>query len=185
MEKQKKEKKNFISKKWGTFKKSKTLVFILGLIIGSTTIYIYLVGSQYLKWVNEGLRYTIDLNRVSAEVLPHEGEVAQAGSLQEASLTIPAKGSIEELIAQYFGTETETALKIARCENDTLDPLRNNTHGNYPNNSTDRGIFMLNDHWHDEVSDECAYDARCNIENAHRIFKERGWDEWACNNLIK
>jgi len=178
--------RNFISKKWGTFKKSKALVFILGLIIGSTTIYIYLVGSQYLKWVNEGLRYTIELNRASAEVLPkgeqslNRGEVVSAGSLQEVSLTIPAKGSIEELIAQYFGTDAEDAKKIMNCESSGNQFAFNPTNG-----SNDRGYWQISKKYHPEVSDDCAYDPTCSTEQAYRIFKERGWGEWACSGVLE
>lgn len=35
--------------------------------------------------------------------------------------------------------------------------------------SLDRGMWEINDHWHPEVSDECAYDAVCSTREAFRI----------------
>jgi hypothetical protein len=46
--------------------------------------------------------------------------------------------------------------------------------------SRDRGLWQINDHWHPEVSDACAFDATCNARAAYVI--SNGWTdfhEWA------
>jgi hypothetical protein len=46
--------------------------------------------------------------------------------------------------------------------------------------STDRGLFQINSRWHFEVSDRCAFDARCNAEAALRISEGgRDWHQWS------
>lgn len=50
------------------------------------------------------------------------------------------------------------------------DPANKNTAGNTPP-STDRGLWMINDYWHPEVSDACAYDAACATREAFRLSK--------------
>jgi hypothetical protein len=37
------------------------------------------------------------------------------------------------------------------------------------NGSTDRGLWQINDCWHPQVSDRCAYRAQCNADAAYRI----------------
>jgi hypothetical protein len=45
--------------------------------------------------------------------------------------------------------------------------------------SIDRGLFQINSRWHLEVSNACAFDARCNAEAAYRISEGgRDWDQW-------
>ncbi len=79
---------------------------------------------------------------------------------------------------------TNYLVKLAKCENSTLNRLKTNQKGNYPKNSIDRGIFMINDYWHKEITDECAF----NIECATRWTIERinaGYQtEWACNEIV-
>lgn len=36
-------------------------------------------------------------------------------------------------------------------------------------NSRDRGPWQINDHWHSEVSDACAFDLACSTKEAYRI----------------
>ncbi len=46
--------------------------------------------------------------------------------------------------------------------------------------STDRGLFQINSRWHPEVSDRCAFDARCNAEAALEISENgRDWTPWS------
>lgn len=40
---------------------------------------------------------------------------------------------------------------------------------NCPSGSMDRGILQINDYWHWEVSDACAYNAPCSFRQAYRI----------------
>jgi hypothetical protein len=46
--------------------------------------------------------------------------------------------------------------------------------------SKDRGLFQINDRWHPEVTNRCAFDARCNAEEALRISEGgRDWTQWS------
>ena len=46
--------------------------------------------------------------------------------------------------------------------------------------SRDRGLFQINSRWHPEVSDRCAFDVRCNAEEAYRISDGgRDWGAWS------
>lgn len=45
--------------------------------------------------------------------------------------------------------------------------------------SKDRGLFQINSRWHLEVSNACAFNARCNAEAAYRISEGgRDWRQW-------
>jgi hypothetical protein len=46
----------------------------------------------------------------------------------------------------------------------------------------DRGLWQLNNHWHPEVDDETAYSPYGNASAMARIFRSRGWTEWASFN---
>lgn len=54
---------------------------------------------------------------------------------------------------------------------------QNNSHLN-KDGTLDRGLWMLNDKYHAEVSDECAYDYYCSTVAAIKILKQRGYKEW-------
>ena len=46
--------------------------------------------------------------------------------------------------------------------------------------SKDRGLFQINDRWHPEVTDRCAFDPRCNAEAALEISNGgRDWTPWS------
>jgi len=89
-------------------------------------------------------------------------------------------------ISRQEGFEWEDYLvRLAYCENDTLNPERKNDKDNHPFWSIDRGVFMINDYWHAEVSDECAYDLRCSTLWAIKRINSGYQHEWVCNKLIK
>lgn len=49
--------------------------------------------------------------------------------------------------------------------------------------STDRGLWQINDCYHAEVSDACAYDANCNARAAYRISAQgTDWRPWSTYN---
>lgn len=71
-----------------------------------------------------------------------------------------------------------TAIGVAMAESGG-DTQAKNTSGNSPA-STDRGLFQINDYWHKEVSDACAFNAECNTKSAVRISGNgRSWSQWA------
>jgi len=160
---------------------SKIAYLILGLIIGISMTYNVVEGKKFYEYVIIGLALASEPRDLDnrQEVIPQGGGMVKAEPLQEEKLTIPSQGSIDELIAYYFKGDSEDALKIAKCESGLNPKAFNPT-----NNSNDRGIFQISAKWHPEVSDECGFDATCNIEQAHRIFLERGWGEWACQDIL-
>lgn len=45
--------------------------------------------------------------------------------------------------------------------------------------SRDRGLWAINDEWHPEVSDECAFDPACSTDEAWRLSAQgTGWTAW-------
>lgn len=45
--------------------------------------------------------------------------------------------------------------------------------------SIDRGLFAINDYWHSEVSNNCAYDYQCNTKEFIRIATKNGnFNSW-------
>lgn len=50
--------------------------------------------------------------------------------------------------------------------------------------SVDRGLFMINDVYHKEVSNSCAYNYECSLKEFVRIYRERGWKEWSCGKSL-
>ena len=49
----------------------------------------------------------------------------------------------------------------------------------------DRGLWMISEYWHPEVSDECAFDWFCSTREAIRIWKNRGPQEWVADQYVK
>merc|ERR1712048_486075 len=45
--------------------------------------------------------------------------------------------------------------------------------------SVDRGLWQINDYWHPECSDSCAYDCSCNAGCAVSVWQSSGWAAWA------
>ncbi|MGW1518028.1 hypothetical protein [Streptomyces sp. NPDC002287] len=108
-----------------------------------------------------------------------------AGLLSAAS---PAYAAPSDLCAQvgytagFRGDGLVTAIAVALAES-SCNPGASNTTGNTPNTSTDRGLWQINDHWHNEVSDACAYDAQCNANEAFRISSHgTDWRQWSTYN---
>jgi hypothetical protein len=49
-----------------------------------------------------------------------------------------------------------------------------------PWHSRDRGPFMINDHWHSEVTDQCAFNLACAAQQVYRISQQGSdWTQWA------
>jgi len=75
-------------------------------------------------------------------------------------------------------------LALADCES-SFDPARSNTKGNNPSWSKDRGLFMYNNHWQNDVSDKCAYDLECATKEAIKDIKAGHQGQWVCDGIIK
>lgn len=48
----------------------------------------------------------------------------------------------------------------------------------------DRGLWMINDKFHPEVSNSCAFDPACSTKAAIKILKKHGWTEWVCGRNL-
>jgi hypothetical protein len=52
-----------------------------------------------------------------------------------------------------------------------------------PNGSDDRGLWQINSCYHSEVSDRCAYRAKCNARAAKHISDHgKDWTPWSAYN---
>jgi hypothetical protein len=76
--------------------------------------------------------------------------------------------------AGFIGDALVTAIAIALAESGGRTDAVNVT-GNTPP-SRDRGLFQINDYWHPEIDDDCAFDALCNASAAYDISE--GGDNW-------
>ncbi|MGW2369734.1 transglycosylase SLT domain-containing protein, partial [Streptomyces sp. NPDC001667] len=99
----------------------------------------------------------------------------------------PAQADPSDLCAQvgynagFRGEALELAVAVALAES-SCNPSAHNTSGNSPA-STDRGLWQINDYWHKEVDDACAYAPQCNADAAFRISNGgRSWDQWSTYN---
>lgn len=89
---------------------------------------------------------------------------------------------IQELEANFSKTEAFDIYTMLRaCENKRLD---NNAKYTNNNGTIDRGIFMINDYYHKEVSNDDAYNLEANIKAGIEIFKKRGFKEWSCGKSL-
>jgi hypothetical protein len=78
-----------------------------------------------------------------------------------------------------------TAVAIALAESGCQPGARgsNGPTAGCPNGSLDRGLWQINDCYHYEVSDSCAYDAQCNANAAARISaRGRDFTPWSTYN---
>lgn len=85
----------------------------------------------------------------------------------------PASAASSDLCAQtgydagFRGDGLVTAVAVALAES-SCNPSATNVQNNTPP-SRDRGLWQINDYWHPEVDDACAYDAQCNANAAFEI----------------
>ena len=108
---------------------------------------------------------------------------ASAALASGAAFTAPAQaaGDIDLCVsvgrtAGFSGETFVVAIAVAMAES-RCDP---SARGVNPAGSVDRGLWQINDRWHPEVSDSCAYNAQCNAREAYRISDEGGnWSPWA------
>ncbi|MGW3399984.1 hypothetical protein ACWDOU_40165, partial [Streptomyces hydrogenans] len=99
----------------------------------------------------------------------------------------PAYAAPSDLCAQvgyqagFRGDALVTAIAVALAES-SCNPSASNVQNNSPA-STDRGLWQINDYWHAEVSDACAYDAQCNANAAFDISSGgTDWQPWSTYN---
>jgi len=83
--------------------------------------------------------------------------------------------------ARKAGFEDDQRLvDLAWCES-SHNPEATNRNSD-KNKTLDRGLFMWNDYWHPEISDECAFDAQCATKaTIEYLQRTDNWDAWYCN----
>lgn len=77
---------------------------------------------------------------------------------------------------------TAVALAESGCDPDAVG--NNPPTEGCPSGSRDRGAWQINDCYHSEVSDACAFNLRCNAEAAYTIFQDAGnaFQPWTSYN---
>lgn len=90
---------------------------------------------------------------------------------------------IREIAKEFDFKWTDWLVRLAVCES-SLNEKISNSKGNTPVGSIDRGIFQINNYWHSEVSDECAYNLRCSTIWTMQRVNTGYQSEWVCNNKI-
>jgi len=80
--------------------------------------------------------------------------------------------------ANWGGGSSTCVTAVAVC----LAESSGNCTAKYINSggSIDRGLWQINNEWHSEVSDSCAYDCSCNGRSAYTISSSgNNWSPWA------
>ena len=96
--------------------------------------------------------------------------------------------TIEEQITQLANEHNfkwpEYLVNLACCEG-LLKTETINNKGNIPSYSIDRGLYGINNFWHSEISDDCAFDLHCSTVWTMNRINEGYQYEWMCNKRIK
>jgi hypothetical protein len=79
-------------------------------------------------------------------------------------------------ISAHSKDNCQTAVAVAMAESSGSCSAQNTNSDSY--RSTDRGLWQINDHWHPECSDSCAYDCACNAKCAVTVWQGSGWSAW-------
>ena len=93
-------------------------------------------------------------------------------------------------IKEVFGIYSDRAFDLLQnpvChENINLDPFAVNDNTTWGGVGRDRGIFQISSYYHPGVSDACAFDYKCNIDYAWRMFQNDGYKftRWTCGKVL-
>ena len=93
-------------------------------------------------------------------------------------MTVLSVDQIAALWKSTGGSNCATAVAVALAESSgRTDAILVNTDSHH---SRDRGLWQINDYWHSEVSDSCAFSASCNAKAAYTISSHgASWSQWA------
>lgn len=132
-------------------------------------------------------------NTQMEEKAHHEPPVASGEALEPSQIRVielkTNKPEIETMIyniADEMGRPEwgEYLVKLAYCES-RLDPNAVNDKGNNPAHSKDRGLMQINDYWHSNVDDKCAFDPECSIRYTIKMIEQGRQREWICDKYVK
>jgi hypothetical protein len=87
------------------------------------------------------------------------------------------KTLIRKIAEEENFSDVNLLIRIAQAES-RLNPKNRNAEGNHPSYSVDRGLFMINDYWHKEVTDEQAYDPDFSTRWTIKKIKGGGIGAW-------
>ena len=87
------------------------------------------------------------------------------------------KAFIRKIADEEKFSDANLLIRIAQAES-RLNPKNRNAEGNHPSYSVDRGLFMINDYWHKEVTDEQAYDPDFSTRWAIKKIRSGGISAW-------
>lgn len=92
--------------------------------------------------------------------------------------------SLQDLVnaagkAGFQGPSLAIAVAVSLAEDGRMSLTAVNVN-NDPWKSRDRGPWQINDHWHPDVPDSCAFDLQCSANAAFKISNSgASWTPWA------
>ena len=91
--------------------------------------------------------------------------------------------SIYEQISDITGGQNVDVLyNLAKCESGLrvyAVGINSDKAGSY-----DRGFYQINNYWHPEVSDSCAFDFVCSTRWTNNMIKQGELSQWVCSGSI-
>lgn len=131
----------------------------------------------------------------NARAVPRPPAPASIGGPATASAPAPSLAHPDavgiDLCAQvayaagFRGNPLVTAVAVATAES-SCNPSAVGSNGptaGCPSGSLDRGLWQINNCYHPDVSDACAYDAQCNANAAYAISSGgTNWQPWSTYN---
>ena len=94
----------------------------------------------------------------------------------------PEQIKVVNRIVELAGdTYPDYLIRLAWCES-RFNPRCKHPNGRY---GLDRGLFEINNKYHPEVSDKCAYSVDCSTGWTIKRIKDGQQGIWACDRIIK
>lgn len=132
--------------------------------------------------------FALDVMQPTAH-FPQAHVIKEVVKAEVVNITVDKSETVEQTIRRIAKEENfpwvEYLIRLAKCENDTLDPNRTNTRGNHPAWSVDRGIFMINNFHHAEVSDEQAFNVEFATKWTIKRILQGYQSEWVCDKYVR
>lgn len=157
-------------KKWYWTKSRKTQYLYWKILLGGVMLSSALIGGLTVHTGKHILKYGL-IEPVKAQT---ETDLKQTETVEDM---------IHRLADEVNFQWPDYLVRLAKCESG-LNPLVKNERNNYPINSTDRGLFQINNYWHYEISDAEAFDAEFAINWTMERINAGYQNEWVCNNII-
>ena len=119
---------------------------------------------------------SVMLGHTSPVPAPGRAPVVQSTANSTAAMTAVAGTAAS---AGFTGYGLTVAVAVGRAESGG----RADAVGIVGDGSRDRGIWQINDRWHPEVSDACAFDPGCSALAVYRISRGGAdWSSWVTYN---